>query len=143
MCTYVVLPHCVLNCLVFSIFVDSCYIFECSLLWSVYSCLFKRFYLFLEREGREEERERNISVNEKHRSFTSSTPPTSDLACNPGMCPDREWNLRPFSLQANAQPPEPGQDNSCLLTNCKIACKFYLFLLIFSGYFTLLIRIFG
>ena len=40
-------------------------------------------YLFLER-GRE---------GEKHRCVVASlTPPTVDLACNPGMCPDWESN---------------------------------------------------
>ena len=44
-------------------------------------------YLFLER-GREEERE-----GEKHKCVVAShTPPTGDLACNPGMCPDWESN---------------------------------------------------
>ena len=39
-------------------------------------------YLFLER-GEEKERERG----EKHQCVvTSCTPPTGDLACNPGMC---------------------------------------------------------
>ena len=34
-------------------------------------------------------------------------PPTGDLACNPGMCPDWESNWRPFGLQAGTQPTEP------------------------------------
>ena len=44
-------------------------------------------YLFLERgEGREEE-------GEKHQCVVAScTPPTGDLACNPGMCHDWESN---------------------------------------------------
>ena len=43
---------------------------------------FKRFYLFLER-GRERERE-----GEKHQCVVvSCTPPTGDLAHNPGTCP--------------------------------------------------------
>ena len=29
-------------------------------------------------------------------------PPTGDLACNPGMCPDWELKLRSFGLQAGA-----------------------------------------
>ena len=45
-------------------------------------------YLFLERgEGREEERERNISVRDVD-WLPLSRPPTWDLACNLGMCPD-------------------------------------------------------
>ena len=51
------------------------------------------FFLLLEREtGREKEREGNIDVPEKHRSVASPMPPTGDLACNPGLCPDREAN---------------------------------------------------
>ncbi|ELK34886.1 hypothetical protein MDA_GLEAN10016041 [Myotis davidii] len=30
--------------------------------------------------------------------------PPGDRACNPGMCPDLESNLGPFSLQANTEP---------------------------------------
>ena len=45
-------------------------------------------YLFLEKgEGKEKERERNISV-----WLPLGMPPTGDLACNPGMCPDWESN---------------------------------------------------
>ena len=33
----------------------------------------------------------------------SHVPPTGDLACNPGMCPDWELNQQPFGLQAGAQ----------------------------------------
>ena len=44
-------------------------------------------YLFLE-SGREGERE-----GEKHQCVVAShTPPTGDLACNPGRCPDWESN---------------------------------------------------
>ena len=57
--------------------------------------IFKNFiYLFLQRgEGREKERERNIDVQEKHRSVASRLHPTGDQAHKPGMCPDRELNL--------------------------------------------------
>ena len=34
-------------------------------------------------------------------------PPTGDLACNQGMCPDWESNLRPFGSQAGTQSTEP------------------------------------
>ena len=56
------------------------------------SSLFLRFYLFIFRErGREEER------GEKHQCLVAShTPPTGDLAHNPGMCPDWESNQQPF-----------------------------------------------
>ena len=32
-----------------------------------------------------------------------SRAPTGDLVCNPGMCPDWEWNQQPFGLQAIPQ----------------------------------------
>ena len=60
------------------------------------------FIYFLERgEGKEEERERNISVR-----LPLMSPPTRDLAHNPGMCPDWESNLQPFGLQTCAQSTE-------------------------------------
>ena len=34
----------------------------------------------------------------------SHVPPTGDLACNPGMCPDRESNQQPFDLQPSLNP---------------------------------------
>ena len=43
----------------------------------------------------------------------SYVPPTGDVACNPGMCPDWESNLRPVGSQAGTQstePYQPGQD---------------------------------
>ena len=36
----------------------------------------------------------------------SHMPPTGDLACNSGMCPDWEWNWRPFGSQARDQSTE-------------------------------------
>ena len=65
----------------------------------------KMFYLFLERgERREKERDRNRTtvVREKHQSVANW-----GLACNPGMCPDRESNQGPFALWEDAQPTEP------------------------------------
>ena len=63
-------------------------------------------YLFLERwEGRE----RNIGVWEIHQLVASHTPPTRDLACNPGMCTDWESNRQPFGSQAGAQSTESHQ----------------------------------
>ena len=66
---------------------------------------FKDFiYLFLQR-GREGEWEGEI-----HQCVVASwTPPTGDLACNPGMCPDWESNQWPFGLQAGTQSTEPHQ----------------------------------
>ena len=61
------------------------------------------FYLFLFRErGREGERE--------------WTPPTGDLARNPGTCPDQELNLWPFDTQAGTQSSEPHQPGLYLLS---------------------------
>ena len=45
----------------------------------------------------------------------SHAPPTGDLICNPGLCPDWELNQRPFGLQASTQSteqhqPGPGSD---------------------------------
>ena len=68
--------------------------------------LFKKYfiYLFLER-GREAVRE-----GEKHHCVVaSSTPPTGDLAHNPGMCPDWESNWQPFGSQVGTQSTEPHQ----------------------------------
>ena len=71
-----------------------------------YDFIFKDFILFIFRQrGREGERE-----GEEHQCVVAShVPPTGDLACNPGMCPDWELNQRPFGLQARAQSTEPHQ----------------------------------
>ena len=46
-----------------------------------------RVYLFIFREGEERRK------GEKHQCVVASlVPPTGDLACNPGMCPDWELN---------------------------------------------------
>ena len=68
--------------------------------------LCKKIFKFMFRErGREGER-----VGEKHQWVVAScSPPTGDLACNPGMCPEWGSNWRPFDLQAGAQPTEPHQ----------------------------------
>ena len=55
---------------------------------------------FLERgEGREKERERNITV-----WLPLAHPPTGDLACNPGLCPDWESNWQPFGFSLALNP---------------------------------------
>ena len=45
----------------------------------------------------------------------SRVPPTRDLACNTGMCPDGELNRQPFGLQDDAQLTELHQSGLCLL----------------------------
>ena len=68
--------------------------------------IFKNILLTIFRErGREGERERG-----KHQcKVASCMPPTGDLDCNPGMCPDWEWNLRSFGSKAGTQSTEPHQ----------------------------------
>ena len=72
---------------------------------------FKRFiYLFLEK-GREGERE-----GEKHQCVVASrAPPTGDLSCYPGVCPDWESNLRPFVSQGGVPSTEPHKATNFLL----------------------------
>ena len=63
-----------------------------------YLCIFRQ----KEREGDRE--------GEKHQCVVAShTPPTGNLACNPGMCPDWELNWWPFGSKAGAQSTEPHQ----------------------------------
>ena len=65
--------------------------------------LFKILFIFRER-GRMGER------GEKHQCVVAScAPPTGDLACTPGVCPDWESNQQPFGLQAATQSTEPDQ----------------------------------
>ena len=75
---------------------------QCS--FSFFSLFLKIFYLFIFKDrGREEERE-----GEKHQQVVASrTPPTRNLAHNPGMCTDWELNQQPFGSQAGAQSTEP------------------------------------
>ena len=66
-------------------------------------------YLFIFRErGREGER-----GGVKHQYVVPShAPPTRDMACNPGMCPDWELNRQPRGSQSgtkSADPYQPGQ----------------------------------
>ena len=65
---------------------------------------FFKFYWFI--LDREERRKRETSMC-GCLSCASHWGP--DLACNPGMCPDREWNRWPSGLQAGAQSTEPHQ----------------------------------
>ena len=74
-------------------------------------CLFVCLFIFRGEERMKKERERNINVRETHTSVASHTPPTGDLAYNPGMCTDQESSQQPFSSQANTQSteaPQPG-----------------------------------
>ena len=48
------------------------------------------------------------------------TPPTGDLVCNPGICPDWELNRLPFGSQADAQSTEPHQLGLSLPTLTKV-----------------------
>ena len=45
----------------------------------------------------------------------SHTPPTGDLACNPGTCPDWESNQPPFASQAHTQSTELHQSGLILI----------------------------
>ena len=73
--------------------------------------LFFKILFILRERGREGDRE-----GEKHPCVVASrAPPTGDLACNPGMCLNRELNLRPFGSQASTQSTEPHQPGQNLL----------------------------
>ena len=80
-------------------------------IWAVggtesFGWIFKKYVIYLffrEGEGREKEREKHQCV------LASHAPPTGDLACNPGMCPDRESNWQLFGSQASTQSTEPHQ----------------------------------
>ena len=49
-------------------------------------------------------------MGEKHKyTIASHMPPTGDLVCNPGMCPDQESNWQPFASQSSAQSTKPHQ----------------------------------
>ena len=60
-------------------------------------------FIFRER-GKEGEREGEI-----HCLVASRMPPTGDLACNTGMCPDWESNEQPFGSRVSVQSTEPHQ----------------------------------
>ena len=101
-----------------------CLILTLPLQVSFYQCfhdvhLKKDFvYLILQREEeREEGREKYINVQEKHRWVASYTPPTRELAHNPGMCPDQESKWWPFSLQMTPNP----------LSHTSQGCMIYIF----------------
>ena len=69
-------------------------------LQTVFLFFFKDF-IYFQREGKGERE------GEKHKCVvTFGMPPTGDLACYLGMCPDWELNWRPFGSQACAQSTE-------------------------------------
>ena len=103
------------------------YSFRCTFTLKNFTLIFfQRFYIFIFRErgeGNVKERERNIDVLEIHQLVASHTPPTGDLAHNPGVCPDWASKRRPFSLQAGAQSTEshgPGQNFTLILRKVPI-----------------------
>ena len=70
----------------------------------IYLFIFKILFIFRQR-GREGEK-----LGEKQQCVVAShTPPTGDLAYNPGICHDWELNQQPFSSQSGAQSTEPHQ----------------------------------
>ena len=61
--------------------------------WLSFDLLFFLIHLFFRKRGRERERK-----GEKHQCVVAShSPPTGDLACNPGTCPENQTG--------NALPP--------------------------------------
>ena len=75
-------------------------------------------YLFIFREKRRE----GERGGEKHQCVVASrAPPTGDLACNPGMCPDWESNQRSFGSQAGAQSTEPHQPRPMIISECTLS----------------------
>ena len=69
--------------------------------WMLVFFVLIRFYLCIFKEkGREGERE-----EEKHQCVVAShVPPTGDLPCSPGTCPDWESNRRPFGSPTALNP---------------------------------------
>ena len=82
-----------------------------------YVFIFKDFiYSFLERgEGREKERERNISV-----WLPLTWPPLGTWPATQA-CADWELNLRPFSSQPSTQSTEPQQPGLVLFLNLHLS----------------------
>ena len=56
----------------------------------------------------------------------SHHPPTGDLASNPGMCPDWEWNRQPFDSKAIAQSTEPHQPGQMTDFYMVLILEFYI-----------------
>ena len=65
----------------------------------------KILFIYFQRRGKEGKRE-----GEKHQCVVAShTPPTGDLAHNPGICPDWKLNRQPFGCQTSTQSTDPHQ----------------------------------
>ena len=75
--------------------------------WSFFFFFFKIYLFIFRQRGREGEKPQCL--------VASRTPPTGDLAHNPGLCPDWESNQQPFGLQAIAQSIEPHQPGQKLI----------------------------
>ena len=85
---------------------------------------FLKFLFTFRKRGREGERE-----GKKHQCVVAShTPPTGDLACNPGLCPDWESNQWPFGSQPTLNPLScTSQDNFILESEFFISRLFILY----------------
>ena len=64
----------------------------------------KKYFIYFHKEGKGRRKR-----GEKYRLVAFYTPPTGDLAHNPGMCPDWESNWQPLGSQAGTQSTEPHQ----------------------------------
>ena len=80
--------------------------YECQIKYLLRFLFKKMLFIYFSRgKRREKERERA-----KHRCVVAShTPPTGDLAHNPGTCPDWESNQSHFGSQAGSQSTKPHQ----------------------------------
>ena len=68
------------------------------------------YFPFLKKDYFREKRGRETSICEREALVNCLLhTPLLGPACNPGMCPNRELNQRPFALQEKAPPTEPYQ----------------------------------
>ena len=66
---------------------------------------------------------------EKHQCVVvCHAPPTGDLACNPGMCPDWELNWQPFASKSGAQTTEQHQQPGLVYISWKNSYAAFLLL---------------
>ena len=92
----------------------------------IFLCFFKRFYLFIFREGGKEGERKG----EKHQCVVAScTQLTEALVPNPGISPDWESNQQPFGSQAGTQSTEPHQPGQF------VAFLMFIFLIFFFFFF--------